>query len=141
MSDIEGKERRSYSGSASDTIGFVRAEVFERPTGLRGLWSNPTTQIVMLGFVCFMCPGLFNSINGLGAGGQVDSTNSANSNSALYATFAVAAFFAGSINNKLGSRLTLLLGSVGYSLYIGSYLYVWMWFTLLDTHLFFRSVL
>lgn len=95
----------------------------------------------MLGFVCFMCPGLFNSINGLGAGGQVDSTNSANSNSALYATFAVAAFFAGSINNKLGSRLTLLLGSVGYSLYIGSYLYVWMWLTLLDTHLFSRSVL
>jgi len=27
-----------------------------------------------------------------------------------------------SINNKLGSRLTLLLGTTGYSLYIGSYL-------------------
>lgn len=124
MSDIEGKERGSYTGSASDTLGSVRGEVFERPTGLRGLWYNTTTQIIMLGFVCFMCPGLFNSINGLGAGGQIDSTNSANSNSALYATFAVAAFFAGSINNMLGSRLTLLLGSMGYCLYIGSYLYV-----------------
>ena len=39
--------------------------------------------------------GLFNALNGLGAGGQVDSTTSANSNAALYATFAFAAFFAG----------------------------------------------
>jgi len=76
----------------------------------------------MLGFMCFMCPGLFNALNGLGAGGQVDSATSANSNAALYATFAVSAFFAGSINNKLGSRLTLLLGTSGYALYIGSYL-------------------
>jgi len=76
----------------------------------------------MLGFVCFMCPGLFNALNGLGAGGQVDSTTSANSNATLYATFAFAAFFAGSINNQLGSRLTLLLGSTGYALYVGSYL-------------------
>ncbi|PFH48206.1 hypothetical protein AMATHDRAFT_180859 [Amanita thiersii Skay4041] len=76
----------------------------------------------MLGFVCFMCPGLFNALNGLGGGGQVDQTTSANANSALYATFAAAAFFAGSINNKLGARLTLLLGSFGYALYVGSYL-------------------
>jgi hypothetical protein len=41
--------------------------------------------------------GLFNALNGLGAGGQVDSTTSANSNAALYATFAFAAFFAGYI--------------------------------------------
>lgn len=39
--------------------------------------------------------GLFNALNGLGAGGQVDSQTSANSNSALYATFAISAFFAG----------------------------------------------
>jgi len=33
-------------------------------------------------------------------------------------------FFTRSINNVLGSRLTLLLGSFGYALYVGSYLYV-----------------
>ncbi|OBZ79423.1 hypothetical protein A0H81_00228 [Grifola frondosa] len=71
-----------------------------------------------------MGPGLFNALNGLGGGGQVTTTVSANANAALYATFAVAAFFAGSINNVLGSRLTLLLGSTGYALYIGSYLAV-----------------
>jgi hypothetical protein len=80
--------------------------------------------------------GLFNALNGLGAGGQVDSQTSANSNAALYAIFTVSAFFAGyvcvlylsnvdvdifhrSINNKIGVRLTLFLG---YGLYIASYL-------------------
>jgi len=96
--------------------------VYERPKGFYGVYSHPVTQVTMLGFVCFMCPGLFNALNGLGAGGQVDSQTSANSNSALYATFAISAFFAGSINNKIGARLTLFIGSLGYGLYIASYL-------------------
>lgn len=62
---------------------------------LKAIYTNTHTQVVFLGFVCFMCPGLFNALNGLGGGGQVDPTTSANANSALYATFAVAAFFAG----------------------------------------------
>ena len=73
-------------------------DLFIRPSGLRGVFYNPYTQVVLLGFVCFSCPGLFNALNGLGAGGQVDSTTSANANSTLYATFAVAAFFAGSVS-------------------------------------------
>ncbi len=51
----------------------------------------------MLGFVCFMGPGLFNALNGLGAGGQLDSTTNSNANTALYATFAAMAFFAGCV--------------------------------------------
>jgi len=39
--------------------------------------------------------GLFNALNGLGAGGQVDATTGANANTALYATFAAGAFFSG----------------------------------------------
>jgi hypothetical protein len=65
--------------------------------GPKALFYHPRTQVVLLGFVCFMCPGLFNALNGLGAGGQVNSTTSANANSTLYATFAIAAFFAGSV--------------------------------------------
>jgi len=61
-------------------------------------------------------------LNGLGGGGQLDATTGANANSALYATFAAGAFFSGSINNKLGPRLSLLIGTAGYPLYIGSYL-------------------
>ncbi|KIL62211.1 hypothetical protein M378DRAFT_129158 [Amanita muscaria Koide BX008] len=96
--------------------------IYERPKGLKGLYMHPVTQLVMLALVCFMCPGLFNALGGLGGGGQLDETTSDNSLTALYAAFAVCGFFAGSINNKLGARLTLLLGSFGYALYIGSYL-------------------
>ncbi|KAF8990397.1 major facilitator superfamily domain-containing protein [Cyathus striatus] len=117
MSEIVDKE---YGRSSSDTSSEHR--VYERPTGLEGIYYHPLTQVTMLGFVCFMCPGLFNALNGLGGGGQVDPTTSANANAAHYSTFAAGAFFSGSINNKLGSRLTLLLGSSGYALYIGSYL-------------------
>ncbi|KAJ7596262.1 MFS general substrate transporter [Mycena floridula] len=111
------QEKGSETASASDAPA-----VFERPTGIKGIYYHPITQVSMLGFVCFMGPGLFNALNGLGAGGQIDSATNSNSNAALYATFAFMAFFAGSVNNKLGSKVTLLLGSVGYALYIGSYL-------------------
>ncbi|KAJ3998840.1 MFS general substrate transporter [Lentinula boryana] len=96
--------------------------VHERPTGWKGIYYHPLTQIVMLGFICFMGPGLFNAVNGLGGGGQLDRTTSANSNVAVYSAFAVVGFFAGSINNTIGSRLTIQLGTFGYCLYIGSYL-------------------
>jgi hypothetical protein len=76
-------------------------DIHPRPTNLKGFFYNPYTQVVLLGFVCFSCPGLFNALNGLGAGGQVDSTTSANANSTLYATFALAAFFAGSVSSIL----------------------------------------
>ncbi|KAF8961016.1 major facilitator superfamily domain-containing protein [Flammula alnicola] len=121
MTDIAEKSSDYNSGTESDN-GSQRLAIFERPKGLKGFYYNPVTQVVMLGFVCFMCPGLFNALTGLGGGGQVDPTTSANANSALYATFAAGAFFSGSIHNKLGSRLTLLLGTTGYSLYIGAYL-------------------
>ncbi|KZT24725.1 MFS general substrate transporter [Neolentinus lepideus HHB14362 ss-1] len=124
MSD--NAQEKGYVGSDSGE-GSSRAVaspelLYQRPTGLKGFYYNSYTQVALLGFVCFMCPGLFNSLNGLGGGGQLDPTTSANANSALYATFAACAFFAGSINNVLGPRLTLLLGSGGYTLYIGSYL-------------------
>jgi MFS family permease len=113
------------SGSHSDEKGSVHGSehaVYQRPTGIKGIYTHPLTQVCILGFVCFMCPGLFNALNGLGAGGQVDSKTGSNANVALYSTFAAVAFFAGSINNTLGPRLTLLLGTTGYALYIGSWL-------------------
>ncbi|KAI9452191.1 MFS general substrate transporter [Lactarius psammicola] len=117
-----------YAGGSSfveDTASqYPYPDDYAPPTGPRAFFYHPRTQVVLLGFVCFMCPGLFNALNGLGAGGQVDSATSANANSTLYATFAVAAFFAGSINNVLGPRMTLFLGSFGYAIYIGSYLVV-----------------
>lgn len=63
--------------------------------GLRAIYYKPITQVVLLGFVCFLEPGMFNACIGLGGGGQIDGTTSANANTAAYATFAVMAFFSG----------------------------------------------
>ncbi|KAF9817447.1 hypothetical protein IEO21_03404 [Rhodonia placenta] len=125
MSDYSlEKDNASGSGIDVESPAAAAPADFQRPTGLKGFYYNPVVQVFMLGFVCFMGPGLFNALNGLGGGGQLSTTTSANANVALYATFAFTAFFAGSINNVLGPRLTLLLGSSGYALYIGSYLTV-----------------
>jgi hypothetical protein len=45
--------------------------------------------------------GLYNALNGLGGGGQIDTTTAANSNVAVYSTFAACAFFAGYISYLL----------------------------------------
>lgn len=85
-------------------------------------YASPPVQLTMVAFVCFLCPGMFNSLSGLGGGGQVDATAANNGSVALYSTFSVVGFFAGSIANRLGIRLTLSLGGLGYSVYIASLL-------------------
>ena len=64
-------------------------------TGFKAWYYNTVTQVVMLGFVCFMGPGLYNALNGLGGGGRVDTKTNSNANAVHYATFAFFAFFAG----------------------------------------------
>ncbi|TFK49311.1 MFS general substrate transporter [Heliocybe sulcata] len=90
----------------------------------RIFYYSPYTQVSLLGLVCFTCAGLYNAMTGLGGGGQVDPKTSANANSALYASLAVLSFFAGSIMNVLGPRLTLFIGTTGYILGLVSYLVI-----------------
>ncbi|KAJ7667689.1 MFS general substrate transporter [Mycena polygramma] len=119
MADLTDKGNMSGSDDGS---GSGPPEYNERPKGFKGFYHHPATQVAMVGFVCFMCPGLFNALSGIGGGGQIDETTGANANVALYSTFAVMAFFAGSVNNMLGARLTLQIGSLGYGLYIAGFL-------------------
>ncbi|KAF9022214.1 MFS general substrate transporter [Hymenopellis radicata] len=83
-------------------------------------YHTPMAQVFMVGFVCFCTVGMFSAINQLGAGGTQDIALSDISNSVLYGVFCIAGFFGGSINNLLGPRLTLFIGTLGYILYIGS---------------------
>jgi MFS family permease len=61
-------------------------------------------------------------VSGIGGGGQLDTSVSSEANTALYSCFAGVSFFAGTIHNKLGTKLTLFMGACGYSLYIASFL-------------------
>jgi MFS family permease len=85
-------------------------------------YASPIVQLLLVSFVCFLCPGMFNALSGLGGGGQVDAKASDDALTALYSTFAVVAFFSGSIANKLGIKVTLSIGGLGYCIYAASFL-------------------
>lgn len=35
-------------------------------------YASPKVQLLLVSFVCFMCPGMFNALGGLGGGGRAD---------------------------------------------------------------------
>lgn len=85
-------------------------------------YATPPVQLAIVALVCFMCPGMFNAVNGLGGAGQLNPKVTDNANVAVYSTFSVVGFFAGTFTNRLGIKLTLSFGGLGYVLYIASYL-------------------
>ncbi|KAJ5287437.1 hypothetical protein N7478_003123 [Penicillium angulare] len=85
--------------------------------GVTTWYASPGFQLGMVAFVCFMCPGMFNALSGLGGGGKTDNTLADNMNTALYSTFAVVGFFAGTVVNRVGIRLSLSFGGIGYCIY------------------------
>ncbi|KAL0933227.1 major facilitator superfamily transporter [Colletotrichum truncatum] len=90
---------------------------------LMRLYSHPWTQILLISFICFCLPGMFNALTGLGGSGQVDSTVAANAQVALLSTTAVAALFiVGPIFTFVGPKICFLLGGWTYALYSGSLL-------------------
>ncbi|CAK4031942.1 MFS general substrate transporter [Lecanosticta acicola] len=85
-------------------------------------YASPKAQLLLVSFVCFLCPGMFNALNGLGGGGLLDSKASSDANTALYSTFAVVGFLAGTITNAIGIRWSLSFGGIGYCVYVSSYI-------------------
>lgn len=45
-----------------------------RKIGSLGWYASPRFQLGMVAFVCFLCPGMFNALSGLGGGGKADPT-------------------------------------------------------------------
>ncbi|KAI0181766.1 MFS general substrate transporter [Hypoxylon sp. FL1284] len=87
------------------------------------LWyASPKVQLFMVALVCFLCPGMYNALTGLGGGGQVDPTVQDHASTALYSVFAVVGFLSGSVANKLGIQVTLTIGGLGYCIYAASFL-------------------
>ena len=75
-------------------------------------YASPETQLLLVSLVCFLCPGMFNALSGLGAGGGTDPRAADDANIALYSTFAVIGFFAGTFANKLGIKISLSFGGL-----------------------------
>jgi len=83
-------------------------------------YSHPTTQVVLVGFTAFCTVGMFSAVSNLGAGGTQDVALSDTANGVLYGCFAIMGLFSGGVNNVLGPRLTIFIGTLGYALYVGS---------------------
>ncbi|KAG0051671.1 hypothetical protein BGZ83_003462 [Gryganskiella cystojenkinii] len=86
--------------------------------------ADPLTQVIILGFICFCCPGMFNALQGTGSYGlsSKDTDVGNHAGIALSVVFAFSSLFAGALFNLLGHRVLLILGGLTYVLYVGSFL-------------------
>lgn len=121
------RDTRSSSPESAEPVSVPQGKPWMYKTFKLGpikipAYATPQFQIVFIALVCFLCPGMFNAINGLGAAGQVNAYDSNNANTALYATFAGVGFFCGSIANRIGLKLTVAIGGFGYFFYVASIL-------------------
>jgi hypothetical protein len=76
-------EPTALNESRDETYGSEPTGVLDLPSGwmyrerkigpLTIPWyASPKSQLVMVSFVCFLCPGMFNALGGLGGGGKTD---------------------------------------------------------------------
>ncbi|PRP87050.1 DUF895 domain membrane protein [Planoprotostelium fungivorum] len=80
-------------------------------------YASPMTQLLLVSFVCFFCPGMFNALSGLGGAGISDAHAANQAGTALNVTFSVVGFFGGVIVNLVGVRIALSFGGIGYFVY------------------------
>jgi len=98
-------------------------EVGRKGSGFAKWLYKPWTQLLLISFVCFCDPGMYNSISGIGGSGQLDPTVAANATVALLAATAVAALtVVPTLFDALGPRGCLLISGWTYPLYAGSLL-------------------
>ncbi|KAJ5415193.1 Major facilitator superfamily domain general substrate transporter [Penicillium sp. CMV-2018d] len=120
-------------GAASEIMKepATQSEVFDHTTEasprtiyskISGWYTTPLFQLILVALICFLCPGMFNALSGMGGGGMTDATLVDKMNTALYVTSAFTSFFSGTIVNRLGVRLTLACGGIGYCIYVASLL-------------------
>ncbi|KAI1618725.1 hypothetical protein EDD36DRAFT_402388 [Exophiala viscosa] len=87
--------------------------------------NRPINQNIVTGMLLFCLRGIYTAITGLGAGGGRSSSGvvANQSNSILYGMFTLFGCLGGPIVNLVGVRISMLLGMVGYPLYVGG-----MWY-------------
>ncbi|KAJ3065315.1 hypothetical protein HDU98_011324 [Podochytrium sp. JEL0797] len=88
--------------------------------GLLDTIHNARTQVVVISFVCFLCPGMFNALNALPAAGPSAANVKDQQNAALYLCFAIMGLLAGGLNNIVGPRILASIGGTGFALYSGA---------------------
>ncbi|ORY33562.1 hypothetical protein BCR33DRAFT_755020 [Rhizoclosmatium globosum] len=75
------------------------------------------TQLYVISFVCFLCPGMFNALNALPTASPSAQQVKDQQNAALYFCFSIMGLLAGGLNNILGPRVLTMIGGTGYAIY------------------------
>jgi hypothetical protein len=89
-------------------------------------YNSNVSQLLIMSFSVFACPGMFNALNSIGLGG--DPTVGKIVNACLYGTWMVTSFFAPTLINILGAKWALMLGTLGYPLYaLAMYYHLKVW--------------
>ncbi|KAH8422534.1 uncharacterized protein LDX57_000288 [Aspergillus melleus] len=90
-----------------------------------GRLNSPFVQNLLASIVVGLGPGLYVAVTNLGAGGgPANATQMQNIvNSVLYAIYFVVGFFSGSVVTTVGPKYTLVFGTLGYPIYVGSLWY------------------
>ncbi|KAJ3067081.1 hypothetical protein HDU98_009703 [Podochytrium sp. JEL0797] len=78
------------------------------------------TQVYVISFVCFLCPGMFNALNSLPAAGPSAQNIKDQQNAALYLCFTIVGLLAGGLNNIVGPRILAAIGGSSYAVYAGA---------------------
>ncbi|KAF2788029.1 major facilitator superfamily transporter [Melanomma pulvis-pyrius CBS 109.77] len=87
----------------------------ERP--VKRTWYRTTLfNVFVIGGVGFMAPGLWNTMNSLGAGGAQEPFLVNAANALVFGLMGFMCIFGGPLSNRIGLSYTLLLGAVGYPL-------------------------
>ncbi|PIA18003.1 MFS general substrate transporter [Coemansia reversa NRRL 1564] len=86
-------------------------------------YHSPLAQVLIISGVCFLGPGMFNALNGLGGAGQLAPQTAGDANSVVYFTLFIFSILGGGIVNVFGVRYTTAIGCIAYALYTGSFVY------------------
>ncbi|KAJ1763073.1 hypothetical protein LPJ58_000192 [Coemansia sp. RSA 1591] len=86
-------------------------------------YHSPLMQMLIISGVCFLGPGMFNALNGLGGAGQLDARTTSDANAALYASFAIFSIIGGGIVNMAGVRIPTAISCLTYALYTATYIH------------------
>jgi hypothetical protein len=92
--------------------------------GLPAVWLYRLTVLATFR-ILFCLPGIYTALTGLGAGGGRSSSGvvANQTNAILYGMFTLFACLGGTIVNLLRPKLSMMIGSLGYPLYVGGLWY------------------
>ena len=126
MSDMSGRKAPEADEAGVNPAPQSELRWYYKPMTLGCFtlpaYGSPAFQLFMVAAICFLLPGMYNAMTGVGGGGQVDPHWFDDAQTALYSCFSIAAFFSGSVVNRIGVRYTLVAGGLGYTLFASALL-------------------